>query len=264
MKCIHIGVQKISIDEVWDVGFGKKVKIEPDIIKKVKENRKKIEKKIKKGEVYYGINTGVGRLADKILSEEELDEFQIDLVKSHSAGWGEPLKKETVRMAMFLRLYMLSKGYSGVRPEVLLKLEEFLNKDIVPYVPSIGSVGASGDLIPLSHIALALIGEGKVFHEGRILPTYIALKTTKTEPLKLKFKEALALFNGTQVSLAMLIYIYKKLEKLLKLYDIASLFSFVAIDGNPGIFDEKLIRLRNSKFEIKIAKFYRGVLKGYK
>jgi len=263
MRNFHIGIDKINIDEIWEIGKGKKVKVESDILKKVRETRRRLTRMLEKDSIFYGVNTGVGRLADQILSKEELREFQVDLVKSHSAGYGEPLRNEIVRMAMFLRLYMLSKGYSGVRPEVLLKLEEFLNKDIVPFVPSFGSVGASGDLIPLSHIALALIGEGKVHYKGRILPTHIVLKSTGIEPLKLEFKEALALFNGTQVSLASLIYSMKKLEKILLIYDIAYLFSFLAINGNPCIFDAKLISLRNSKYEEKIAEFYRENLKGY-
>ncbi len=263
MRYFHIGIDKVNIDEIWEIGKGKRIKVENDVLKKVKEARRKLERMLEKGSVFYGVNTGVGRLADEILSKEELREFQIDLVKSHSAGYGEPLKKEIVRMAMFLRLYMLSKGYSGVRPDVLLKLEEFLNKDIVPFVPSYGSVGASGDLIPLSHIALALIGNGKVYHDDRVLPTHIVLKSTGTEPLKLEFKEALALFNGTHISLASLIYSLKKLEKILSIYDIAYLFSFVAVNGNPEVFDSKLISLRNSKYEEKIAEFYRKNLKGY-
>ncbi len=263
MRYFHIGIDKVNIDEVWEIGKGKKVKVEKDVLKKVKEKREKLEELVKKGYVFYGINTGVGRFADKVLEKEELKEFQIDLVKSHSAGYGEPLPREIIRMAMFLRLYMLSKGYSGVRPEVLLKIEEFLNKNIVPFVPSYGSLGASGDLIPLSHIALALTGGGKVYHNDNVFPTYLVLKSTGTEPLELEFKEALSLLNGIHVSLASLIYSLKKLERALSIYDIAYLFSFIAIGGNPEVFDSKLISLRNSKYEEKIAEFYRKNLKGY-
>ncbi|MEO0280111.1 MAG: aromatic amino acid ammonia-lyase [candidate division WOR-3 bacterium] len=264
MRYFHIGIDKLTIDELFLIGKGKKVKIEQDVLKKVKENRGVLENIVNKGETVYGVNTGVGRLADKILKFDELNELQRYIVISHSSGYGEPLKKEIVRIAMFLRLYMLSKAYSGVRPEVLNKLEEFLNKDIVPYVPAFGSLGASGDLIPLSHIALALTGRGMVIHEGRILPTYLVLKSTNTLPLELQYKEGLALINGTQVSLAFLVYLIKILENILNIYDRAYLFSFVAVDGNSDIFNENLIVLRNSKNEKKIAKYYRDLLKDYK
>ncbi len=264
MRYFHLGIDKVTIDELFLIGKGKKVKIEQEVLKRVKENREALENIVNKGEIVYGVNTGVGRLADKILSFEELNELQKDIIVSHSAGYGEPIKKEIVRIAMFLRLYMLSKGYSGVRPEVPHKIEEFLNKDIIPYVPSFGSLGASGDLVPLSHIALALTGRGMVFHEGRLLPTYIVLKATNTLPLELKYKEGLALINGTQVSLAFLVYLIKILENMLNLYDKAYLFSFVSVDGDPDIFNENLIVLRNSKNEKKIAKYYRELLKGYK
>ncbi|MEN3044936.1 MAG: aromatic amino acid ammonia-lyase [Candidatus Hydrothermales bacterium] len=264
MRYFHIGLDKLSIDELWNIAKGRKIKIESEVLKKVKANREVLENLIRRDELYYGINTGVGRLADRKLNFDELKDFQKDLIVSHSAGYGEPLKKEIVRMAMFLRLYMLSKGYSGVRPEIILKLEEFLNKNIVPYVPSFGSVGASGDLIPLSHIALALTGGGMVFHDERLLPTYLVLKSTNTQPLEMEYKEAIALINGTQVSLAILVYAIKFLETVLSFYDRAFLFSFVAIDGNPDIFNESLISLRNSKSEKKFAKIYREFLRDYK
>ncbi|MEN3045637.1 MAG: aromatic amino acid ammonia-lyase [Candidatus Hydrothermales bacterium] len=264
MRYFHVGLDKLDTEELWNIAKGKKIKVESEVLKKVKANREVLENLIKKDEMYYGINTGVGRFADKKLSLDELKDFQKDLIISHTSGYGAPLKKEIVRMAMFLRLYMLSRGYSGVRPEVVLKLEEFLNKDIVPYVPSFGSVGASGDLIPLSHIAMALIGGGMVFHDDRLLPTYVVLKSTNTKPLEMEYKEALALINGTQVSLALLVYVTKYLETILSFYDKAFLLSFVAIDGNPDIFNESLITLRNSKSEKKFAKIYREFLKDYR
>jgi histidine ammonia-lyase len=264
MKMIHLGIDKITKDIVWQVGKGRKVKVEPKVIKHLNEIRKKLEKKLENGKAYYGINTGVGRLADKILSYADLAKFQEDLVISHSAGWGEEFKKEIIRMAMFLRLYMLSKGFSGISAEPVKKLEEFLNKELTPYVPMKGSLGASGDLAPLAHIALSLIGKGKTYFKDKLYPTHFALKITDTKPLNLKPKEALSLMNGTQFSLSMLIYSFIYLKNLLDVYDKGFLFSFIATGGNLSILDKSLISLRKNKFEENISKIYREFLKDYK
>lgn len=211
---------------------------------------------------YYGINTGVGRLADRVIPPEEIRRLQVNIVRSHAVGVGPELAPDQVRAAMLLRAQSLASGYSGVRPVVLDQLLAFLNQDIVPVVPSRGSVGASGDLAPLAHIALALIGEGWVVYQGTRMPTPEALKAAGLSPLTLESKEGLALINGTQVSTAVLALALRDAERLLAWANAIAALTLSALRGIPRAFDPVVFDLRPHPGAQRVGQALREWLRG--
>ena len=172
-------------------------------VKNLNQSHKRLQEIIVSGKTIYGVNTGFGNLSDIHIDQEDQFTLQLNLVRSHAAGVGEPLEPGLVRTTMVLKLLTFVKGFSGVRLALAEKMIQFLNKDIIPLIPEKGSVGASGDLAPLAHLALAIIGEGHVFYNGRKMRTAAALKKARVTPLQLHPKEGLSLINGTQVSTAM-------------------------------------------------------------
>ena len=188
---------KINYSVVYEVAFNPKVKISlsPRAYASVKKSRNVIERMLEKGKVVYGVTTGFGNFKNKFISKEDAAELQVNLIRSHSTGVGPPLSKEAVRAALFVRLNSLVQGYSGVRVELLELLCGLLNKDIIPIVPSQGSVGSSGDLAPLSHMGLVLMGEGEALYKGRIMPGGEALKRASLKPITFTAKEGLAWNN---------------------------------------------------------------------
>src|SRR5690606_7966093 len=166
---------------------------------KVSSSRQFIMNKLKNNEVVYGVNTGFGALSSVKISDEKLIELQKNLIRSHCCGIGENFTKEESRAIMLLRANALARGHSGIRAEVIEKILEYLNNDIIPVIPQQGSVGASGDLAPLSHLALAIIGEGEVWDGDQIVETESLLKKKNIKPLELQAKEGLSMINGCQV-----------------------------------------------------------------
>lgn len=229
------------------------VELSEDAVSRIEKSRKNIERFLNTGRPIYGINTGFGAL-DKIrISHDEIDELQENLIRSHSAGVGEPFSKDAVRAMMLLRINSLSKGFSGVRKEVVLQMIEMLNRDITPYVPSQGSVGASGDLAPLAHIALTLIGEGNVFYKGERVPTQEALLKEGIKPIKLKAKEGLALINGTQVMTGILALVLYDAKRLFEKAVMAAAISIDALKGSTTPFDPRIHKVRPHKGQIYVA-----------
>src|SRR5204863_4221572 len=165
---------------------------------RVTASRELIEQIVAHDAVVYGVNTGFGKLSDVRVPQGELRQLQLNLVRSHACGIGEPLSEPEVRAMMLLRANVLTLGFSGIRWEVIELLCEMLNRRVHPVVPEKGSVGASGDLAPLAHLALSVIGEGEVFFEGHRMAAAEGLRRAKLEPLELEAKEGLALLNGTQ------------------------------------------------------------------
>ncbi len=197
---IQAGSSYISISDLIRVAREKtKVGLDPDVLRKVKRSRSIVEKAVSEKKVVYGITTGFGKLAETFIPADKNQELQKNLLLSHAVGVGDPLPEEVVRGMLFLRLHSLAKGFSGIRPVVLDYLIRFLNENCLPVVPSQGSVGSSGDLAPLAHLSLPLIGYGEVLLKGRRLPSAEALKLIGLEPLVLGAKEGLGLINGTQV-----------------------------------------------------------------
>ncbi len=207
-------------------------------------SRRVVDDLVARGDTVYGLNTGFGRLVDVRISTDEIHELQCNLVRSHAAGVGEPLPPETVRTMMGLRVNALAHGYSGVRLEVLQRLLDFRQADLLPEVPSRGSVGSSGDLAPLSHIALGLMGEGQCRLKGDRMPTAEALRQTGLEPILLEAKEGLALINGTQMMSAVGGLALARASRLLRIADIIGAMSVEALMGTHTAFCQDIHRLR--------------------
>ena len=196
------------------------------------------------GEHTYGINTGFGRFVSKTIPPELAEELQLRLLRSHACGVGSPYPREVVRAAMLLRANTLAKGYSGARPETVELLLECLNRGVTPVVPSRGSVGASGDLAPLAHLALPLVGEGTAVFEGEMLPGAQALERAGLEPVRLLAKEGLSLINGTQFMAAVGALVLVRARRLLRTADIACALSLEALQGSRTSFLPEIHALR--------------------
>lgn len=210
----------------------------------VKKSRDYIDSRIKTGEVMYGVNTGFGAFSSVRISDQDIEQLQKNLIRSHSVGIGEPFTKPQSKAMMILRANTLARGHSGIRVDVIHKILEFLNNDVIPIIPSQGSVGASGDLAPLSHLALALIGEGEVWGND--------LKNIK--PLELKAKEGLSLINGCQVMTAVGLLSLFEAVQLLKLTDISGAMSLEGLRGSRKPFDPLIAETRPHSGESKTAK----------
>jgi histidine ammonia-lyase len=219
-----------------------------------------IGKRLAAGEALYGINTGFGKLAKTRISTDELATLQLYLVRSHAAGVGGPLADSTVRLVLVLKAASLARGYSGVRPVLIERLLQMVNAGIHPLVPGQGSVGASGDLAPLAHLALALIGEGRVRVGGQELDSVKALKAANIEPLVLGPKEGLALLNGTQVSTALALEALFAAEDLLAGSIVSGSMSMDAALGSRVPFDARIHVARGQPAQIAVAAAFRSVL----
>ena len=217
---------------------------------------------LEKGDSIYGLNTGFGLLANKRIPDEDLEQLQLNIVRSHCAGVGEWLDDEIVRLIMLLKLASLARGYSGVRPVVIKTLIACLNAGVMPCIPAKGSVGASGDLAPLSHMSLALIGEGELRINGIALPAAVALKQNNIQPLRLGPKEGLALLNGTQVSTALALAGLFEAQRCFRGAVVAGAMSVDAAMGSDTPFDPRIHEIRNHPAQIDCAKMYRDLLSG--
>ena len=210
----------------------------------------------------YGVNTGFGKLANQRISKAQLETLQLDLIRSHSVGVGSPLAPEIMRLMMALKAASLARGYSGVREVVIDTLLAAHNAGLVPYVPSQGSVGASGDLAPLAHMTLALIGEGDMLQDGKRVSAALALQQAGIAPLKLGAKEGLALINGTQTSTALALHALLSFEPVLEAALVIGALTVDAARGSDGPFDPRIHALRGQPGQIDVAEYYRALLKG--
>lgn len=229
-------------------------------MQKVTECRQAVEQIVEEGKVVYGITTGFGKFSDVLIQKEDVKALQHNLIQSHACGVGEPFSEEVSRAMLVLRANTMLKGISGVRPLVVNMLLELVNRQIHPVVPQQGSLGASGDLAPLSHLALALLGEGEVFYKGERVHTMVALTKEGLEPITLEAKEGLALINGTQAMTAQGIVAYLEAEAIA--YQ-AELIASMTIEGLQGIidaFDEDVHLARGYKEQVEVANRIRNVL----
>jgi len=206
--------------------------------------REVVETAVREQRVVYGITTGFGALAEVVIPQERIRELQVNLIRSHAAGVGEPLPQDETRAIMLLRANVLALGHSGVRPVVIELLLECLNRGVHPVIPSRGSVGASGDLAPLSHLALVLIGEGEAMYRGERMSGAEALRRAGLEPLVLEAKEGLALNNGTQVHTGIGLLALLRAERALETLEVAGAMSLEGLRGTPDAFDEAIQRVR--------------------
>ena len=217
---------------------------------------------LERGEIAYGITTGFGAFKDKIISREEVEQLQRNIVLSHAAGVGDPFDTSTVRAIMLIRANTLARGFSGIRRETLELILECLNLGVHPTIPEKGSLGASGDLAPLAHFACVLIGEGSAEYGGEILTGAEALKRAGLSPVILKAKEGLALTNGTTVMTAVGLLETARAIKLADLADISGCLSLEALNGTTSAFDERIHALRPHPRQIECASNLRNILEG--
>jgi histidine ammonia-lyase len=248
LRRIYAGMGQVSLDkESWQV---------------IERSQKSVAGLLAQGATIYGINTGFGLLAQTRIPDDKLLELQRNLVLSHSAGVGNLLDAELVRLTMVLKVISLGRGYSGVRPVVVEQLLQCINKEITPCIPVKGSVGASGDLAPLAHMAMCLIGEGDAFLKGVRVSAKQALREAGMEPLVLGPKEGLALLNGTQVSTALALAGLFGAEDLLSAAVVSGAASIDAIQGSIAPFDPRVHEARGQPGQIKVAAKIRGLVEG--
>ncbi len=258
---IRVDGNSLTLDDIFRISVNKEaVVLDGNALSFVEKTRHIVEEKASGEKPIYGINTGVGKLSEIKIPKEKVEKLQVNILYSHAVGVGRPLSPECVRAAMLLRVNTLIKGYSGVRPVVIEKLAEFLNKNIVPYVPEKGSVGASGDLAPLAHIALALIGEGWCLEDNKKILCKDVLDEKGVLPLRLKAKEGLALINGTQASSAIISLLLKKSLNLLYAANFISSVVFIAQQGVWEELDERISNIRPHEGQRKVADYMRKLV----
>ena len=223
---------------------GEKVSLAPDAVERMKASRAVVERVLASGAAAYGINTGFGKLASVRISPEQVRQLQVNLVRSHASGVGAPLTEPETRAMMVLRANALAKGLSGIRPVVVETLCAMLNAKVHPVIPSQGSVGASGDLAPLAHLAHVVIGEGSAVYQGSAIAGGEALRRAGITPVALEAKEGLSLLNGTQGMLALLSLALGEADVLVDTADVAASLSLDALRGSPGAFDARIMQAR--------------------
>lgn len=253
--------QPLSLEQIAAVALsGFEVGLDPAVLPAIRASRSVVDGLLARGEIAYGINTGFGKLSDIRIEAGQLRDLQRNLLRSHACGLGDPLPEDEVRAMILLRANVLAKGFSGVRPEVIDGLLQLLNRRIHPVVPSRGSVGASGDLAPLAHLALPLIGEGEVFVEGRRIPAALALLQAGIAPLVLEAKDGLALLNGTQAITAVGALALIRAQRVVELADLAGAMTLEALLGTPTPFDERVQAVRPHAGQMSAAAHLRALL----
>ena len=261
MNRVVVNGKGLRIEDVMAVSKGQaQVLLAGEARERIGRGRKALEAVLQKGKVTYGVNTGVGDFRTIVIPEDKIIELQRNLIRSSACALGEPLPSDIVRGMLLLRANAFATGESGVRPELVDLLVEMLNKQVIPLVPRQGSVGSSGDLAPLAHIALVLIGEGQAFFRGQSVSGMQALSAAGLTPLELKAKEGLALINGTQMMTAIgAIEIHRSFE-VLKAAQVAVAMSVEALKGTAKAFDERLSHARPHPGSILIARNLRCML----
>ncbi len=252
-----------TIQEIAEIAFNeKKVEIPPETWERMQVSRQIVENIVAGKKQVYGINTGFGKFADVAISIQDIRKLQSNLVLSHATAVGELFSEAEVRAAMFLRANALAKGMSGIRPQVVEALCSLLNKNVIPYVPQKGSVGASGDLAPLSHISLVLLGKGRAFYGGELLSGKEALKRAGLELVELEAKEGLALTNGAQMTAAVLALTLHRAHLLAKVADIVASLTGQALFVVRDAYDEGITSLRPHVGAQAVARNLRTLLEG--
>src|SRR5438094_1209249 len=255
--------EQISLVQLAAVAFeGGAVCISPAARPRILASRKAIEQIVERDEVVYGVNTGFGKLSDVRISHGELRQLQLNLVRSHACGIGNALSEAEVRAMMVLRANVLVLGFSGIRFDVIELLCEMLNRRVCPVVPEKGSVGASGDLAPLAHLALSLIGEGEAFFDGKRMTSAEALRSAQLTPLQLEAKEGLALLNGTQAMHAVGGLALLRAQRLARVANVAGAISLEALRGTPAAFDSRLQDARPHPGQKAAAKHLLSLMEG--
>lgn len=260
---LELNGQPLSLAEIARVAINQEpVRMAAAARPRIEKARKVVEEILARNAVVYGVNTGFGKLSEVNIPPNELRDLQRNLVRSHACGVGAPLSAEETRAMMLLRANVLTLGFSGLRAEVIETLVEMLNRGVLPVVPEKGSVGASGDLAPLSHLALGLIGEGDAVYKGERVEAAKALKRAGLNPVVLEAKEGLALLNGTQAMHAVGGLALRRALRLTRVADIAGAMTLEALKGTPAAFDERIHKARPHPGQQAVAAHLRALLDG--
>ena len=256
------GIDKLDLDIVNDIASGKvAAELSPKAIEQINTSRQNVEKMASSDKAVYGINTGFGPLCDTQISPEETHLLQKNLLITHAVGVGEPIAKDISKLMLITKVHALSQGFSGIRLEVVERMLAFIELDLIPVVPEQGSVGASGDLAPLSHLFLPLLGEGEFWQDGQTIPAIEGLRANNLEPLELHAKEGLALINGTQFILSHAITALTKMRYLLDLADMTGAMSIEGMQGSSSPFRAELHATRAFVGNVEVADRMRAFLK---
>ncbi|MHB1470701.1 MAG: histidine ammonia-lyase [Thermoplasmataceae archaeon] len=260
---IFIDGNNLKIEDVYAVAVkNEKIGISDEVVKCVVKSQKKLKELVNKGGVIYGVNTGFGSLLNVRISQSDVLDLQKNLIRSHSSGTGHPLEREYVRAMMVVRLNSLCKGYSAVSPELIAHAMEFINRDITPFVPRYGSVGASGDLAPLAHVALTLMGEGEVFFNGKIMAASQALEETGLNPYSFLEKEGVAFINGTSTISGILAVNLHRSMDVLRNAILSAAISFEGLKGTRRAYTPWAVESRPHKGQIAIARNFLKLIDG--
>jgi histidine ammonia-lyase len=256
---IRVG-ESLSLEDVVAVARGADVELGSGAKSRMEAARDVVERAVAANRTVYGVTTGFGSLANERIEPAQADALQEGIVRSHATAVGRPLSREEARAMLLLRAHVLALGHSGVRPLVVERMVEMLNRDLIPVVPEQGSLGASGDLAPLANLALPLLGRGELLADGGSVPAGPALASAGLEPLELKAKEGLALVNGTQGMLAIGILAVDRAERLARTADVTAAMSIEAALGSDRVFDERLTALRPHQGVVESASNIRRLL----
>jgi histidine ammonia-lyase len=263
LPAVTLDGRRLSLETIEAVAVGgAHVGVSDEARARVAAARACVERQFAAGAIIYGVTTGFGRMANVVIDREHALTLQRNLVRSHSAGTGTPLREEFVRAAGVLRVSSLSAGHSGIKTETLDLLCELLNRGVTPVVPAQGSVGASGDLAPLAHMTLTLIGEGEAFHRGERLPSAEALARAGLAPVELGAKEGLSLINGTEVMTGIAALSLLRAERLLEAADVIGALSIEAFLATDHVFDRRINALRPHPGQARVADHLRELLAG--
>ena len=259
---IELDGQRLSLEDIAAVSTGQtQVRLSAGARARVEASRKVVEEIVAADRTVYGVNTGFGKLSDVHIDVSQLRQLQLNLVRSHACGVGPPLSEPETRAMMLLRANVLALGYSGCRPVLIDTLTAMLERGVCPVIPEKGSVGASGDLAPLAHLALVLIGEGEAFYRGERLQGAIALERAGIERVQLEVKEGLALLNGTQAMGAAGGLALYRADRVARLADVAGAMALEALRGTPVAFDERIHAARPHAGQVEVAAHLRELLR---
>ncbi len=263
MKALHLTGNTLTLDEVREVVYEHRpVLLDSDARAAVDRARAVIEDVVANDRLAYAVTTGVGKLSDVRIPPAENRTLQLNLMRSHAVGVGDPLSEQVSRAMMLLRANSLCKGCSGVRGVVIDTLCEMLNRGVHPVIPSQGSVGASGDLAPLAHLGLVLIGEGEAFYQGKRISGADALRAAGVKPISLEAKETISLINGTQAMLAVGLLAVLDAEILAETADAIGALALDVLQGTDAAFDDRIHKARPHSGQIEVAANLRRLLAG--
>ncbi|MDO3379811.1 HAL/PAL/TAL family ammonia-lyase [Geoalkalibacter halelectricus] len=255
----------LTVEEIVAIGVGDvQIALDPGALERCRASRRFLEEEVAAQRIIYGVNTSFGPMCNKIIEDREIETLQVNLIRSHAAGLGDPLKPYIAIGVLAVRLNTLVKGYSGVRIELLEFMRDLINRGVAPYIPECGSVGASGDLIHLAHMALGMIGEGRVYYRDQLRFAAEVFAELGIAPIRLSFKEGIALMNGTSAMTAIAAFALFGAKKLLRLSCVTGAFSLEIFGGIDDAFDEDLHRVKPHPGQLDVAATVRNLYQGSK